>query len=157
MHIETSAGARQSRQRTAGGSHDGTAASGRGIFATIASSAFSSVVGGASRSSASTADTDSGAGLRGSIEDCERPSRGDAISAPSKGDQTPSPSNPMLPSARSWVCNRAERAQAYSTTIRACTCSSLYTQWILQADLLRLRAVVLQLWHACAPLAMACM
>ena len=30
-------------------------------------------------------------------------------------------------------------------------------QWILQADLLRLRAAVLQLWHACAPLAMACM
>ena len=29
---ETSAGARQSTQRTAGGGHDGTAASGRGIF-----------------------------------------------------------------------------------------------------------------------------
>ena len=92
MRIETSADARQSRQLTAGGGHDGFAASDRGIFATIAS-AFSSVVGGASRSSASTADTDSGAGLRGSIEDRERPSRGDAISAPSTGGYTPSPSN----------------------------------------------------------------
>ena len=75
MHIETSADARQSRQRTAGGSHDGTAASGRGIFATIAS-AFSSVVGGASRPSAPTADADTGAGLRGSPHVGERSASG---------------------------------------------------------------------------------
>ena len=92
MHIETSADARRSRQRTDGGGHDGPAASGRGIFAAI-TSVFSSVMGGASRSSASTADTDSGAGLRGSNDDRERLSRGDAISAPSTGSHTPSPSN----------------------------------------------------------------
>ena len=92
MHIETSTDARLSKQRTAGGSHDGAAASGRGIFATIAS-AFSSVVGGASRPSAPTADADTGAGLRGSPQVSGRPSRGGAISAPSKGGHTPSLTN----------------------------------------------------------------
>ena len=88
MHVETSADARQSRQRTAGGSHDdGTAASGRGIFATIAS-AFQSVMGGASRPSASTADADTGAGLRGSNDVGRRSADGDATTAPSE-DNTP--------------------------------------------------------------------
>ena len=84
--------ARRSRQRIAGGSHDGSAASGRGIFATIASE-FSSVVGGASRSSALTADADSGAGLQGSPHIGERSPNGGVNSAPSKDGLTPSPSN----------------------------------------------------------------
>ena len=48
----------------AGGSRDGVAPGGRGFFATIANT-FSSVVGGASRPPALTADADTGAGLQG--------------------------------------------------------------------------------------------
>ena len=92
MHIETSTDARLSKQRTAGGSHDGGSASGRGIFATIAS-AFQSVVGSASRPSAPTADADTGAGLRGSNDVGRRSADGDAATAPSEADYTPQPSD----------------------------------------------------------------
>ena len=87
--METSAEARLSKQRAASGQPDGAAASGRGIFATIAS-AIQSVVGGASRPSAPTADADAdtGAGLRGSNDVGRRSADGDATTAPSEADYT---------------------------------------------------------------------
>ena len=87
MHIQT-------RQRTTGGGHNGPAASDRGFFASIAS-VLSSVVGGASRPPAPTADADTGAGLRGSVNEAEQPSLGDANSAPLEGDYTSTPSDPV--------------------------------------------------------------
>ena len=81
MHMETSADARLSKQRAASGQPDGAAASGRGIFATIAS-AFQSVVDGAGRPSALTADAVTGAGLRAGTKEEGRPPLGDANSAP---------------------------------------------------------------------------
>ena len=87
MHIQT-------RQRTTGGGHNGPAASDRGFFASIAS-VLSSVVGGASRPPAPTADADTGAGLRGSVNEAELPSLGDANSAPLEGDYTSTPSDPV--------------------------------------------------------------
>ena len=85
MPIETSTDARLSKQRTAGGNHDGGSASGRGIFATIAS-AFQSVVGSASRPSAPTADADTGAGQRGGNDVGERAADGGATTAPSEAE-----------------------------------------------------------------------
>ena len=55
--------------------------------------AFQSVVGGASRPSAPTADADTGAGLRGSIDVGERSAGGGVTTAPSKDDYPSSPTN----------------------------------------------------------------
>ena len=57
----------------------------------ILRSAIQSVVGGASRPSAPTADADTGAGLRGSNDVGERSASGGVISAPSKDDHPPWP------------------------------------------------------------------
>ena len=60
------------------------------------------MVGGASRPPSPTADADTGAGLRGSIEVSERSPGGGAIAAPSKDDPRPSLAN-LMPSNHQWV------------------------------------------------------
>mgnify|MGYP005704232673 CR=1 FL=1 len=94
MHIETSADARRSARHTASGGHDGPAAGGRGYLATAASR-FSSWWSGERRPPALTADADSGAGLQGGNEgEVQRPG-GDANSAPPKGNNNPTPPDPL--------------------------------------------------------------
>ena len=84
MPIETSADARRSRRHAAGVDHVGHAADDRGYLA-AAASRFSLWWHGDRRPPALTADTASGAGLQGGIEDDVPPSNGSAATAPSEG------------------------------------------------------------------------
>ena len=84
MPIETSADARKSRRHAAGVDHAGRAADDRGYLA-AAASRFSLWWHGDRRPPALTADTASGAGLQGGIEDDVPPSNGGAATAPSEG------------------------------------------------------------------------
>ena len=92
MHIETSADARQSRRHAAGGGLAGPAADDRGYLA-AAASRLSLWWRGTSRPQALTADTASGAGLQGGIEDDVPPSNGSAATAPPEGGDTRTDSN----------------------------------------------------------------
>ena len=92
MHVETSADARQSRRHDAGVDHAGRAADDRGYLA-AAASRFSLWWHGDRRPPALTADTASGAGLQGGIEDDVPPSNGSAATAPPEGDDSRTDSN----------------------------------------------------------------
>ena len=92
MPIETSADARRSRRHAAGVDHVGRAADDRGYLA-AAASRFSLWWHGDRRPPALTADTASGAGLQGGIEDDVPPSNGGAATAPSEGGDTRTDSN----------------------------------------------------------------
>ena len=94
MHIETSADARRSRRHAAGVDRAGHAADDRGYLA-AAASRFSLGWHGERRPPALTADTASGAGLQGGIEDDVPPSNGDAASAPLEVGDPSSQSNLM--------------------------------------------------------------
>ena len=86
MHIETSADARRSRRHAAGVDHVGHAADDRGYLA-AAASRISLWWHGDRRPPALTADTASGAGLQGGIEDDVPPCDGEANPAsPECGD-----------------------------------------------------------------------
>ena len=93
MPIETSADARRSRRHDAGGGLAGPAADDRGYFA-AAASRLSLWWSGTSRPQALTADTASGAGLQGGIEDDVPPSNGGAATAPSEGGDPTIESDP---------------------------------------------------------------
>ena len=88
MHIETSADARRSRRHDAGGGLAGPAADDRGYLA-AAASRISLWWSGDRRPPALTADTASGAGLQGGIEDDVPPSNGSAA----EGDDSRTDSN----------------------------------------------------------------
>ena len=86
MHIETSADARRSRRHASGGGRAGPTADDRGYLA-AAASRFSLWWHGERRPPALTADTASGAGLQGGIEDDVPPCDGEANPAsPECGD-----------------------------------------------------------------------
>ena len=99
MHIETSADARRSRRHDAGGGLAGPAADDRGYLA-AAASRFSLWWHGDRRPPALTADTASGAGLQGGIEDDVPPSNGGAATAPSEGGDSRTDSNRHSPLGR---------------------------------------------------------
>ena len=95
MPIETSADARKSRRHAAGVDHAGRAADDRGYLA-AAASRFSLWWHGDRRPPALTADTASGAGLQGGIEDDVPPPNGSAATAPPEGGDARTDSNPLV-------------------------------------------------------------
>ena len=115
MHIQTSADARQSKWHGAVGQPPyGAAASGRGFFASVASM-FKTAVGGHVDPPASTADTNTIAGLRGSPDGRVPLDNGDVISAsPGAEDIQDTPPDAQTSPTFEYSCGVGTKVEYYN-------------------------------------------